>query len=370
MPFPLIAAPRRFAKVLSSFTFFHSKPVGQTLLFSRPPYPRPPMPTATRPPFNSSAITYLDTSPKVPHLGFNDSSQFNPNSDNDQMMIFGPLDFEDVHMGSGPGHLPWEPLHDSGRPIFLVSSNPTPLDYDIPPPSPTTNVYAPVRDEISPSFDNPPFLGNWVNDSDFSLTGSPASPIPIPSSLDSSQSSSFIPFSEQSHFPPNMALSPGTFAALHPLPRSLSPTSPIDELQHFHRQRVDSISPQDVSAATPSWATQLWDGPSSLRSPSISRHTVRHSPLCDSTVRQRIPGRRGSITSNQIFQSSSAPSVSEARAPSMTRSYSRRAESVISNDDRDATIRKKKRTPPADEPPPEKEKGNDIREYFQWDGLE
>lgn len=364
---PLITMPRRFAKLLSSFTLLHSRSVAQTLLLPRPPSQRPPMPTATRPPFDSSAITYLDMSPKVSHqvLNFNDPSQFNSNTDNDHLMIFGPLDFEDIHMGSGPGHLPWEPLHDSGKPIFLPAPEPTPLDYDIPPASPIS-MYTPGRVELSPSLDHPPFLGNWINDSDFSLTGSPASPIPIPSSLDSSQSSSFIPFSDQSHFPHNMPLSPVTFAALHPLPRSLSPTSPIDELQqHFHRQRVDSISPQDVSAATPSWATQLWDGPSSLRSPSISRHSVRHSPLCDNTVRQRIPGRRGSITSNQIFQSSSAPSVSEARAPNMTRSYSRRADSVISNDDRDATIRRKKRTPPADEGLPEKEKGHDIREYLE-----
>ncbi|KAK2466040.1 hypothetical protein APHAL10511_001682 [Amanita phalloides] len=363
MPLPLIALPRRYARLLSSITHL------QTPLFLRSSSRASLMPTATRPVFHSPSMnpSYLDMSAKDSNhmLAFNDTSHFNLNAESDQM-IFGPLDFEDVAMDSGPAALPWEPLHDPpGKPPFLFEpSSFTQLDADLTLSSPHNAFYASgeafVRDDVSPSLDHPAYLANWVNDPDFSLAPSPASPIPIPSSLDTSQSSSFVPYHEQSHFPPNLALSPTSFAALHPLPRSLSPTSPIDEMQPYHSQRVDSISPQDVSAVTPSWASQLWDGPSSLRSPSANRHSVRHSPLCDSTVRQRVPARRGSITSNQIFQSSSAPSVSETCAPSMTRSYSRRAESVCVSDDRDATVRKKRRSPPGEENAPAEKEKNDI----------
>jgi hypothetical protein len=67
-------------------------------------------------------------------------------------------------------------------------------------------------------------------------------------------------------------------------------------------------------------------------------------------MRQRVPLRTGSVSSGQIFQSSSAPSVFEPRAPPMTRSYSRRAESESVNDDQDATVRRKKRSPPVEDP--------------------
>ncbi|PFH51305.1 hypothetical protein AMATHDRAFT_75032 [Amanita thiersii Skay4041] len=282
-------------------------------------------------------------------------------------MIFGPLEFEDASIDS-TNIMSWDPSFDPPgvKSSFIFPTSPhTRYDYDLLPSSPTDNYYTSGmsfnREEYSPSLDNTLYLGSWVNDPDFSLSPSPTSPIPIPSSLDSSQSSSFVPYPDQSHFPPNLALSPASFAALHPLPRSMSPTSPIDEAQQYHRQRVDSISPQDMGVPTPTWASQLWDTPSSLRSPPASRHSVRHSPFCDSTLRQRIPTRRGSITSHQIFQSSSAPSMSEPRAPSMTRSYSRRAESISVSDDRDATVRKKKRVPVNEDiPTPEKDKANDI----------
>ncbi|KAF8622180.1 hypothetical protein AX15_007292 [Amanita polypyramis BW_CC] len=363
---PLIAHPRRFTRLLSGFAHLQSGSFLSSPLFSRLHSTSfvhlcPPMPSATRPAFPSMNPSYLDFTAKDsnPMLGFNDNAQFNLNSDSEQMVF----EFEDVAMEPS---MPWEPSYDPPgvKPAFLFPTS-THVDYDLSPSSPPDNFYASretfVRDELSPSLDSSTYLSNWVNDPDFSLAASPVSPIPIPSSLDTSQCSSFVPYSEQSHFPPNLALSPATYAALHPLPRSLSPASPIDEAQHYHRQRVDSISPQDVSPATPSWASQLWDTSSSLRSPSTTRHTVRHSPLCDNTLRQRVPARRGSITSSHVFQSASAPSVSEARAPSMTRSYSRRAESVSVSDDRDATVRKKKRTPLSeDSASAEKEKTNGI----------
>jgi hypothetical protein len=45
----------------------------------------------------------------------------------------------------------------------------------------------------------------------------------------------------------------------------------------------------------------------------------------------------------QVFQSSSAPSPVQSRAPNLARPYSRRAESVSVSDDHDATVRRKKR---------------------------
>ncbi|KIL70272.1 hypothetical protein M378DRAFT_156363 [Amanita muscaria Koide BX008] len=328
---PFIALARRYKRLLPGISHLH---------FLCPPRPASQMPAATRPFSTAMSPSYLDLNAKDNLiLSFNDNPNAHSSNDNDQMMF--PLDFEDSTMDSTASPLPWESPYDPPKPNFMFPTSPH--TYDLAPSSPHSAFYASgepfVHDDLSPTLDNGIYLGNWVNDPEFSLAASPVSPLAIPSSLDTSHSGSFIPYNE-SHFPPSLALSPASYAALHPLPRSMSPTSPIEE---FQRQRVDSISPQDVSGVTPSWASHLWDTPSSLRSPSGARHSIRHSPLCDTTVRQKVPTRRGSVTS-QAFLSASAPS-----APTLTRSYSRRAESVSVSDDRDATVRKKKRSPVAED---------------------
>ncbi|KAF9464861.1 hypothetical protein BDZ94DRAFT_1281765 [Collybia nuda] len=285
-------------------------------------------------------------------LSFHDSARFaSPDSD---QMLFGPLDFEDYSTTSPV--VPWDMFNEMEsdvKPLFDYpppSSLPSHYDYDISQSSPTESYYGSAGSydvkvvKGSPPVDNNDFLANWINDPDLSLPASPTSPIPIPSSLDIPPASSFISFSEQNHFPQGSMLSPADYAALHPLPRSMSPSSSFEDRYPAERQRVHSISPQDTSLHTPSWAAQLWDTPSSLRSPSSPRSVVRHSPMHDATLRQRVPVQRGSISTGQLFQSSSAPS------PTMTRAYSRRAESVSVTDDHDATVRRKKRSPPAEDP--------------------
>ena len=131
----------------------------------------------------------------------------------------------------------------------------------------------------------------------------------------------------------------------------MSPSSSQDHYspqhQHLH---LDAISPQDMSLHTPSWASHLWENHEPV-SPSPLTRPSRHSLLRDTTVRQRLPSYRGSVSSGQAFQSMSAPSTSDLRSPGMTRSYSRRAESAAVADDHDATVRRKKRSEDSATPP-------------------
>ncbi|KAG5654605.1 hypothetical protein H0H81_011580 [Sphagnurus paluster] len=291
-----------------------------------------------------------------PMLTFDDSTSF----DNDQsQMLFGPFDFEEFVSPTSPVAPSWNPFtdldddnkhgYDFGSPsqsnYTLDPSQSSPADsgyFD------STGSYAIRLPRTSPPPDNQLILSNWINDPELSLA-SPSSPIPIPSSANIPQASSFVSYSERFHFPQNAAFSPTEFAALHPLPRSTSPTSSYDD-QYSPRNRVDSISPQDTSLHTPTWASHLYS-PRALRSSSSSRPSVRHSPLCDTTtVRQRAPSLRGSLASTLLFQSSSAPNFTEPRSPNTTRSYSRRADSVSLADDPDATVRRKKRSPPLEDP--------------------
>ncbi|KAF7775710.1 transcriptional regulator family: HMG [Agaricus bisporus var. burnettii] len=297
-----------------------------------------------------------------PFLNFDDSPSF---SESDQM-IFGPLDLEDVnglHHSPMPYH--WDSFdvdsNDVKPPLsFSALSSLQTQDYAHAQLSPTASFYDSVglpytSEDLanSPSCDTTSYLASWLNDPEIAAS----SPINIPSSLDTHQQTSFIPFSDHPHFPTD-----GTFSPMSPSnmsldshARSISPSPPFED-PHPTRHRVLSVNPTATSVHTPAWATQLWDSSSSLRSPTSSRPSVRHSPFTETTLRSRMPMRRGSISSGQMFQSSSAPALSEPRAPSMTRSYSRRAESISTNDDRDATLRRRRR--PEESPTPEK--GSDI----------
>nr|BAG24407.1 hypothetical protein [Coprinopsis cinerea] len=284
-------------------------------------------------------------------------------------LIFGPLDLDDnLHLANSNNiSLQWDPysVHDidTKSPFAFDAAAVMPMSaYEYGPPevSPTgsyydsgTNFYSSEPVKNSPSLEDNLYLANWINDPELSAP-SPSSPISIPSPSDmhtSTAASSFSAFGDHTQFSANdPVFSPSSFAALHPLPSSVSPPSSFEDPQPI-RQRVNSLNPADMSLSKPSWASHLWDTPAnSLRSPSIIRPSVRHSPLSDGTMRQRVPMRRGSHSSSQTFQSSSAPSLTEPRAPSMTRAYSRRSESVVSNgEDRDATIRRKKRSPPVED---------------------
>ncbi|KAF9534676.1 hypothetical protein CPB83DRAFT_755606 [Crepidotus variabilis] len=292
-----------------------------------------------------------------------------PSNDNDQM-IFGPIDLDD-HPHNQPT-FPWDPYTADIEPDVKPYSFSAMSNYEFGPAhhSPT-NVFFEnggmyhTQDDSSnqPGIDD---LATWINDPDLASMHSPSSPIPIPSPSDTT-CSSFMAYHDHSQFsPPDPPFSPASFAALHPLPRSISPTSSFEDARTI-RQRVHSVhsvvSPRDMSLQSPTWVGHLWDAPSpgsstsALRSPSsLTRSSVRHSPLTttDATVRQRIPGRRSSLSAGSLFLSSSAPTHTESIAPSMTRAYSSssRADSVGAGDDRDATIRRRKRSPETDFPIP------------------
>ena len=111
----------------------------------------------------------------------------------------------------------------------------------------------------SPSFQWDSFpdidFAAWINDSNID-THSPSSPIPIPSPTDTT--SSFIGYQDHTQFSPNeRAFSPVTFAAFHPLPRSISPPS--------FEETKNSLGHVTRWHTTPAWASQLWDAPSPLR---------------------------------------------------------------------------------------------------------
>ena len=262
--------------------------------------------------------------------------------------------------------LQWDPHYPDQKAPFAFDTAPTSYEY-----GPTdsasyydpSTVYNPASDlsKQSPSLDDNLYLSSWINESELSGLPSPSSPISIPSPLDPqlSSASSFSAFSDQTAFSPpeQTVFSPAAFAALHPLPASVSPPSSFEDV-HPLRQRINSMS-----QAKPTWASNLWDAaPTSLRTPSVMRPSIRHSPLSDATtIRQRPGARRGSHSSS--FLSTSAPSIVDPHAPSMSRTVSRRSESVMS-DDRDATIRKKKRSPAAEDNPSSFEKpAADIRMY-------
>ena len=271
---------------------------------------------------------------------FNNFDAYTP-QDSDQL-IFGPIDLEDVH------NIQWDPFSEIDtdvKPHYNYSSFSTMSHYEFG-PSPANgyydsgSLYSPVEEHNPASLD----LAGWINDPDLGAH-SPSSPINIPSPTDTT-TSSFIGYQGHTQFSPDpAAFSPTSFAALHPLPRSISPPS-LDETYSV-RPRVQSVmSPRDMSLHTPTWASQLWDAPSAHRTQtSLARPSVRHSPLTETTLRQRITVRRPSLSSGQLFQSSSAPSFTESQAPASSRTYSSRADSVTVTDDRDATVKRKKRTP-------------------------
>ena len=252
-----------------------------------------------------------------------------PDSDH---LIFG-IDLDDPH----PFHLPWDHYSDIEPDI----KHP-PLTYDFGPPQ--QSLFLPPDNNLDE-------IASWINEP----ADVPPSPVSPPS---------FSPFPDFS--PPDHPFSPTAFAALHPLPRSVSPTSSFEDTRTM-RPRVRSVvSPVEISLQTPSWVGQLWEStspttPSSssslssaLRSPSsLTRPSLRHSPLTttDATVRQnRIPIRRPSFSAMHLFHSASAPAThAESSILMMARNFSSRADSVGGSDDHDATLRpRRKRTPETD----------------------
>ena len=164
--------------------------------------------------------------------------------DSDQL-IFGPLDIEDVHS------IQWDPFSEIDtdvKPHYNYSSFSTMSHYEFG-PSPANGyydsgtLYSPVEEHNPTSLD----LTGWINDPDLNVH-SASLPINIPSPTDTT---SFIGYQGHTQFSPDpAAFSPTSFAALHPLPRSISPPS-VDE-SYSIRPRVQSVmSPKDISLQSP-----------------------------------------------------------------------------------------------------------------------
>jgi hypothetical protein len=322
-----------------------------------PPAPRT-MPLLPYPHRTRRPTTVTDAPMKDPTSlsNFVDHSPYDLISpvDTDQM-IFGPLELDDPSLLSPP----WDPSRDLAynQPISpILSDNPASphraSDFDIPDASPSSAFYDSHSfggfDDVQPMFDlDDSNLSQWLNDSHVSpLDPSSSSPIPIRGTQSDPQPSpAFIPYGNNV-FSQNASFSPSDLAALHPLPRSLSPTEISDGYLSSPGLGVASISPAETSLRPPAWASQLWD--SSHYTP--SRHpSGPHSPLSENpyTAKGQRFQPRSVNPLGLMFQSSSAPSPNVA---TLTRAYSNRAESVSVSDDRDATVRRRRKSPPDESP--------------------
>ncbi|KAF9481850.1 hypothetical protein BDN70DRAFT_802554 [Pholiota conissans] len=262
-------------------------------------------------------------------------------TDNDHL-IFGPIDLDD-----GAANYQWDSyaeIEPDVKPVF-------PFHYDYGPHNPYD--YNPQEDPAALAD-----LATWIHDPD----PSPSSPIPIPSPSEASSSSFYHdPAFSPAAFHDPSAFSPAAFAALHPLPRSMSPPA-IDASHPPQRLRVHST----MSPHPPAWAAHLWDAPSAPQRTQhlLTRPAIRHSPLTSdaATLRQRRASHSAAMGVAQLFPSTSAPA--ETIAPglglTMTRASGRRADSMTFGDERDATIRKKKRTPEEESPSPVAPKAADT----------
>ncbi|KAH9948415.1 hypothetical protein B0H21DRAFT_777944 [Amylocystis lapponica] len=291
--------------------------------------------------FAASDMSLRDPSPI---FSFDDPPHYDTGiSDSDQMIF----EFEDANHYGAKSPFAWDSdytMHSTIPFPGSPESTGSQLDGSYAPPgdrSFTSEFFGGYGEFPNTSEFNDGLYSHWLKDPDMPSLSSSSVPIPIPAGQSQSQSppsqSSFVAYSDpESVFPDVTAFSPMTaFAALQPLPRSFSPAEDTIMTEALRGDARNSLSPSDAQLR-PSWATQLWDSPSS-QNMTLSASPVPFPPLSEdafATQRQRI------------FQSSSAPSVTHARPPPLTRAYSRRSESISEHDDRDATVRKKKRTRP------------------------
>ena len=345
----------------------------------------------------ASDMSLRDHSPM--YNSYDDRIRFEPMISEPDPMIFG-LDLDDLQHEQPKSPFPWD------APSMMHYSNPAMSSIPFPgsPDSTTSQLdqtlpahtrrfdstfsnssgYFPPS---SPEFNESALYSNWITDPDGGAHGSSSLPIPIPAGhaqpAQSSMSSSFAAaFSENSSiFPDVSPFSPTTaYAALQPLP-----LSPPEDTVMTEQLRIDPAGPLPphanmyvgvgVEPPAPAWASQLWDHPHAptTTTGAPTGMPMGIAPLTDdnfATQRPRMPFRRGTPVS-QLFQSSSAPSVSHARSPSLTHAQARpyatrRSESISEYDDRDGTVRKKRR--PAEDEDESlasgREKRSESRECF------
>lgn len=304
----------------------------------------------------------------TPMLDFDQGHFDSPFSDSDQMLF--PLDMDDNNHQQQHSHVeaasPWSPTHEFGSPhgqhsSLFTASSPYDMQYGSTSshddPFDADGLFkfglGDTQSSMPARSSEDYFMSQWVNDSGFPKV-EPSSPIPIPISLSApsmSSSSSFQGFGSNAASYNASPMSPTTFAAMQPLPRSASPGTLFGEGRPMHSSNIQSISPSDINPhITPAWATDLYDAPQHTLPRAIPTHQSSLSEAFVSSSfgphRPRFPLRRDSSAGITLL-STSAPTVRTRTTshPSHPRPYSRRAESVSVSDDRDATVRRKKRIP-------------------------
>lgn len=313
-----------------------ARPLCLSYLLSLPPNMNPSfvhrIPNPDNPP--TSDMSMRDA---TPILKFEDESRFASNSDNN--MIFGPLEFDDGQQFSPELSLPWDSFEDQSDQSYL-------LDFSIPQSNALFDSGAYPGAPSDPGLHPNPF--QWLTEPECPPLDNSSSPIPIRTAMSVPQTPpTFPPYVEHYTFPQDASFSPSDFAALHPLPRSISPSGFSDSTKSFPA-RFNNTHDITSLQRPPTWASQLWDTPSRShsRSPASPRSSAPQSPLSKTSYaikRQSFEARTRKSSLGQVFQSSSAPSPVQSRAPNSARPYSRRAESASVGDDHDATIRRKKR---------------------------
>ncbi|KAK7676891.1 hypothetical protein QCA50_020147 [Cerrena zonata] len=364
-----------------------------------PPHSPPPMPSYR---YNrdkdafAAAIAHSHSD-----LSIHDNSPFMASFDSfdgahHSDMIFDFDELQSYEPKSTPNHNTWDTPTSSDYPM----PGSTPSSYLASPESTSSQLEFGSPAHLTPSdhaFDNNMMMTygsndfntdaalyrHWITDPDMSPLHTSSAPIDIPAQppLNDHFASGSLAYSDNSSIFPDVGpFSPTTaFAALQPLPRSFSPSSAnpgdtimTDTLRGY--PEPSSSGPDYHQMSPPNWATQLFTAPAQPQShppaPPLAHLDASTSTLsppmasmsipfqADSedafaTQRPRMhPQRRDIASVSQMFQSSSAPSVSHMHTTqplAFTRAYSRRAESISESDDRDATIRRKRRSPTEDE---------------------
>lgn len=264
-----------------------------------------------------------------------------------EQLLFGPLDM-DRHDPSlsfpwdATGLLPTSPVpthSDTASPASSASL----LEFGTSPPSSdlsfTPGSFPGLADanHAFADLDDRNLYSNWLVD-DLSAPPSASVPIivssapsnpqpPLQSNLPYGGDNGSLAFPKMGPFSPSLE-----YPTIRTLPRSVEETP------------MTSISPPQITQ--PSWAAQFWSHANATGANASPLPQLLHPPdESDNFATQRAHrGRNNSLPVHAIFQSSSAPPGFQVRTPPQARGYSRRAESVSTDDDfDDATIRRKRK---------------------------
>ena len=275
-----------------------------------------------------------------------------------EQLLFGPLDMDDSRRHDPSLSFPWDatgllptspvPAHsDTASPASSASL----LDFGTSPPSSDLSFTPgsfPGLAEVNHTFadlDDRNLYSHWLVD-DISAPASASVPIIVSSTPSDPQQpplqTNLPPYGGDNSslaFPKMGAFSPSLeYATMRPLPRSVEETP------------MTSISPPQISQ--PSWAAaHFWSHAATGANASPLPQLLHPPDESDNFATQRPRRvRNNSLPAHAIFQSSSAPPGFQVRTPPLARGYSRRAESVSTDDDYDGTIRRKRKV--SVEPPP------------------